>query len=344
MSTLQGWEHYVGFGNQSALGTKVDPTKFQHVDYAVSLKENQPQRTVVPGAIKGRFYVTALKGKFDVAGSVSMILRPDDYAGGRIWANLLPSNSVSGDAADAYTHTFSLGAFSDLPVYGETIQMFRGGSANTTISNFVGCFLKKLTMNVPEDGHVAIDTEWIGQKEVQGSGGDAIASPTYSDEPPFESYMLKVEIGATLAALSEVCVKDLTFEYDTMAKLLFQNCSSAGRYANGVSYGVPEVLVSFNKILESDYTTIYNYFKDNTENAVQITLTHSSLAGSNAGSEYEIVIKLPRVIWKGETPELSAPEDNTLSMNLQAIQEQSSYNYTCQIEVKNSESGTYTAS
>jgi hypothetical protein len=338
-ATLQGYNGYIGFGVQSVLTTAVTPTVFQHVEAGVTLKENQPGRAVVPGIIKGRRFVTTKKGNISGDGSIPMILRPDDYAFGRMWADILGSNNaVSGDAADAYTHTFGEGTNAQLPAFGLTIEEFLGGAATTALKKCIGAFVKKITITKAEDDVIKCAVDWIFVKETLTG---TIQSATYTTEAPFENWMATVKIGATIGAVAESCVKDWTFEYDTMVKLIHQDCGTTnGRYASVVSYGVPVINLSFNKVLDEDWQTIYNYFKNNTENAVQLNIKHTALAGSNAGSEYEKTISLPKVMWTGETPNIDAEEDLNQPMQLQALYD-ATETKTIEVVVKNSESGTY---
>jgi hypothetical protein len=340
VALLQGYNGYIGFGVQSALGTAVTPTVFQHVEAGVTLKENQPGRAVVPGIIKGRRFVTTKLGNIEGSGAIPMILRPDDYAFGRMWADALGSNNaVSGDAADAYTHTFDEGSNAQLPVYGLTIEEFLGGAATTALKKNIGCFIKKITIVKAENEIIRCNVEWIFVKEeLTGT----IQTATYTTEAPFENWMACLKIGATIGAVAAVDVKEWTFEYDTMAKLIHQDCGATnGRYASVVSYGVPVINVSFNKVAQEDYQTIYNYFKNGTENAMQLNIKHTALAGSNANSEYEKTISLPKVVWLGETPNLDGEEDLNQVGSVQALYD-ATETKTIQVVVKNSESGVYT--
>ena len=341
MGKVQGWNSYVGFGNQAALATAVTPTKYQHCDYGVNLAEIRTGRSVVPGIIKSREFKTSRKSQISVAGSIPMVLRPDDYAGGRFWASLGMVNTVAGDADLGYTHSFTeAGTKATLPLYGETIEVYKGGADTNTLAKYIGMFVKRAVLNIPEEGVVMLNTDWVGVKETLTG---TVQTPSYTTVAPFESWMLKVEVGASLAALSAINVKDLTIDWDTMVTLGHQHNGSS-QYPTYVSWDIPVIKISFNKVLEDDYGTYYNYFKNDTENAVQITLTHTVLSGNNAGSEYEYIFKFPRVVWTGGTPAVDNEGALNLPLTFQAMEEQSSYNYTVNFSIKNSESGTYAIS
>jgi hypothetical protein len=183
-----------------------------------------------------------------------------------------------------------------------------------------------------------VNLEIVGIKE---TGGATIQTASYAVENPFESFMAEVLIGANLGAVAAVPVKDFTYEYDSGVELIQQNSSANGRYASCISWGKPVINVSFNKLVEDDFNTIYDYFKNDTENAVQLKLTHPELAGSASGF-HALTINLPRVFWLGDTPGIDNQDELTMAMRLQAIKEIVSYNYTQEVVVTNSEAGVYT--
>lgn len=340
MSNLQGFLGQVVFGDQSVWGTKVVGTKIQTCEYGINLKLNKPGRVPVKAMRKGRYMSRSGKGLISVGGGIPMIMTPSEYGFGRMWANILPSNTVSGDVDDAYSHTFSeTDTLATHPTVGETIERCLGSIDVAANSAFDTMFLNKITVNCPEEGLVTMQTEWIGRNETHNI---TIQSVSYGTTNAFEGYMGDVLIGANLGAVASVPVKDWTLEINLNNKLMHQK-GSQSQYPTTIIHGVPEYKLTFNKIADDTFDAIYDYFKDDTENAVQLNLKHYTLAGNNANSEFEWTFNLPRVVWTGDTPE-TAEDDVNLSMSLIAMQEQSSYNYTAQCVIKNDESGTYTAS
>lgn len=340
-TTVQGWLGQVGFGDQSAWDTDVVPSKWQTCDFGVSPKYNKANRAPMKAVRKGRKMVRSLRGLIGSSITIPMIFTPGEYAFGRFWANIFPDNSVTGDGADGYTHTYDeTDVLATLNEYGETIEVNIGSASDNPNMTLSSMFVQSANLVVPEDGIVMLNTEWIG---VDLETGQTTQSPTYATVAPFEGWMGDVLIGANLGAVASVPVKDWSLEITTMVKLYHQKGSQSQK-AVGVSYGVPEYRLSFNKVVEDAYNTIHDYFLNDTENAVQLNIKHDTLAGSNAGSEYEWTLNLPRVVWQGETPGIEAEDDQNLAMSLTAMEEQSSYNYTGQLVIKNDESGTYTAS
>ena len=339
-TTVQGWLGQVGFGDQSVFGTKVVPSKWQTCDFGVMPKLNIPNRAPQKAVRKGRKMVRSNRGLKSSGCSVPMILTPGEYGFGRFWANIFPSNTVSGDAADAYTHTFDeTDTLATLPEVGETIETNLGSASNNPNFTADTMFVQTATLVVPEDGNIMLNTEWIGRNLITG---ETTQTASYGTNPPFEGWMGDVQIGANLGAVASVPVKDWTLSITTAVKLYHQK-GSQSRFVVGVSYGYPEYKLTFNKVVEDAFTTIWNYFSAETENAVALNIKHDTLAGSNSGSEFEWTLNLPRVVWQGDTPGIESEEDLNLPMSLIAMEEQSSYNYTGQLVIKNDESGTYTA-
>ena len=339
-TVVQGWLGQVGFGDQSAWDTDVTPSKWQTCDFGVMPKYNKPGRAPQKAVRKGRQMVRSTRGLISSSITIPMILTPGEYGFGRFWANIFPSNTVSGDAADAYTHTFDeIDTLATLPEFGETIEVNIGSASDNANMTLSSMFVQTATLVVPEDGVVMLNTEYVG---VDLETGQTTQTPSYSTVAPFEGWMGDVQIGANLGAVASVPVKDWTLEISTMVKLFHQKGSQSQKFV-GVSYGVPEYKLSFNKVVEDAYTTILNYFLNDTENAVALNIKHDTLAGSNSGSEYEWTLNLPRVVWQGDTPGIENEDDQNLPMSLIAMEEQSSYNYTGQLVIKNDESGTYTA-
>ncbi len=201
--------------------------------------------------------------------------------------------------------------------------------------DFLGCFLNKLTITVPEDDVVNVAAEWMGHSEILG---DTKSTPTYTNVSPFESWMVELEIGDTIGATSPLKFTDLTFEYTKNVKMKYQKLNST-RYPIDRTYTVPEVALSFNLNAE-DNTTLQELFKNNTEKAVKIILKHDVLSGSNPGSEYEIVINLPRLTIMDAVDNLDTLEDINLPVNMIALKDDVE-GHTVEITSKNSVSGTY---
>jgi len=342
MTFVQGWQGYIGIGSQLAdLSTKVAPTVFQDPSEPdVSLHEVKPNKGLVP-AVRGGVTPTnasVKRGFKSVEGGFSGPLYPDDLFDGIIFAMLMGNNqTTSGDATNGFTHQFDEpAAESDHAQFGSTIQVLVGGDDNTKLREFLGCFLNKLTITVPEDDVITAAGEFVGRSEdLQG----VKASPSFTPVSPFESWMAKLEIGADLGSLSPVQFTDLTFEFTKNVSMISQKLNCTRFPVGRVLSGPPEVLLNFN-VKSEDNITLQNIFKNDEIKAVRLTLKHDVLAGSAGGSEFDIIIDLPRVTSLTTPDNLNNIGELDLPVSLSAFDD-GTIGFTSRITVKNSVAGAY---
>lgn len=333
-SIMQAYDGYLGRGTQTAsISTSVVASQFQRItDATITYKESG--KKVVPHIQKQRHFVDVARGVSEVSGGVSGFLTPDEIFGGIGWADLMGnSNTVSGSASVGFTHTFTDGAGSTFSAYGQTIEIQKGNSS-TVMWDMIGMFLNKLSLEVAAEDIVKFSADYIGVSEATGGTSSAA---TFNNDPPSEGWMVDVSYATTLGAsfTSLPIVTGATFSYDNKLKIVRGIGSRTGVDR---SVGRPEIMLDFTQIFKDDLT-VYNFFKNNTENAIKITITHDSLAGTSSGV-YSWTISLPRVTWLGDSPELSGEEELTKAGKLQALYS-SVYGYACKVEILNSESGTY---
>ena len=92
-------------------------------------------------------------------------------------------------------------------------------------------------------------------------------------------------------------------------------------------------------LAQEDSLTMYNYFKDDTENAVKLVITHPTLAGSSSGV-YSLTFNLPRVTWMGEEPKLDSADIISGNYSLTALKDATT-GYQVQAILVNTQSGAY---
>lgn len=341
MGYAQPWSGSVGFGKQaSALATLAAATQWQAIT-SESMKMPHAGRKFEKAIRRGQDPTLAMKGILSTSGNISGPLIPDDFFQGRLWACLLGNqNSVSTVDTSAYLHTFlepRVGTPADWPAYGETIEINRGSYDNTLLFQFIGSFVKSVTITVPKDGAVTVDTEWVGCK--QATAG-TYATPTFSSKNPFEGWMADLKVGANYAGLASI-------DFETV-KIKISNGVSMrqglnGRYPNGRSFGEHlESEIEFTYSLQESLTQFAKIFAD-TENALSLTLTSDQLAGA-ASAYYSLQFIFPRVIFPGDEPGLSVGE--TIPHTMKAVAgygSDGSASYMVKVLSQNTQSGTYAA-
>ena len=334
----QGYRGYAGFATQTAdLVTGVAPAKFQTIT-KFGLKEERQNRDRIAGIRKNQGYNLATKGRISASGDISGPLIPDEAFQGYLLAQFMGNNNaVSGSGTVGYTHVFSqptITTTANYPAYGSTINSNKGGTDTTLVSDFLGMFCNKLQYSFPEQGaQCDVTAGFVGTKETTGG---TLASPTYSAIPPFESWMLTLSIGADLSSMSAVEIFDANVNLSNGAKML---PSTTSRYPAVRGFGLFDHTLDFSMFLRADLT-VFNYWKNETEMAVKLVATHTTLAGGSSGY-YTLQFEFPRVIFIGDVPNIEGAEEIKHKVSMKALQGTGSYAYSCKITSINSESGTY---
>jgi len=337
----QGWRGYAGWGDQAALGDEVDPTRFNAVE-SISANEKRGSQALKE-CRQERQVVARSRGNITADVSVSGNMYPDDYFSGRIWDNILPVNTETGDTTDGYVHEFV--EDNDITKYkqfGESIHCHLGGQDKNTLKIAVGSILKSFSLNSPESGALKCSASYIAQKIVNAPSALTPVTASYSALSPFESWMCTVKIGTTIALAAAIDVKDWTFSVEMNPKLIFQQKGATnGRYATKIVFGQPIFSLTFNKLVEDDFNTLYSDFSSDALKSVVLNIKHDSKSGSAAGSEHEITINLPRMMIDEETSSLNGTDDQTRSLKLTALKGLATTTYACAVTIKNSTDNVY---
>ena len=329
---------YVGVGIQgAAIGTGVAATKFQTIT-GCNIKVDKPNRGWVPAFRKNLGYQVTRKGKSSTTGSITGIMMPGtEYSNSLMWALVFGNNNtVSGSATIGYTHVFNEpAAAANYPVYGATFEGLKGSYDNTLLWDFIGCFVKTLNIDIPEDGVITFTNDIIGVKEETGG---VISVPTYTSLLPYESSMAQVQIGTTLAGVADMEYVSAKLTIDTGVEMKMEGKTSVPTARTFATNGM-KVSGEINLNLKADLT-YYNYFKNDTEVAFKIIITHTTLAGASSGY-HTIQLEIPRAIIMGDAPEVSDEGVIPYTLKFEAGRHISD-GYTIKATIINDEAGTYT--
>lgn len=338
MAYIKGNQGYVMLsGRQTTFGTKTTPTYTGTIQAGEDLQTVKPQKQAMTDRIRNRVAPSYVqKGKIHVEGTLTFDLIPDEAEGINLAMVLGGANTVSGSSTTGYTHTFSASsACLDYPQSGITIQKFLGGCGSTMLVDNISCFANSFTLTIPEDGVVTYAVNYMG---VKNEYGGAKATPSYSAKNPFEGWMAHVEVGSVIGSTTAIKITEATLSINNNLQMMTDH-NASNQYPSGFVPGSRTVEMSIT-LKQEDSLTMYNYFKDDTENAVKLVLTHPSLAGSSSGV-YSLTFNLPRVTWLGEEPKLDSVDVLTGSYNLTALWSEAS-GYDIQAILVNSQSGVYT--
>lgn len=337
MANLKGNQGFVMLsGKQDTFGTKATPTYTGTIQAGEDLQMVKPQKQVMTDRIRLSQAPTFVqKGKMHVEGSLTY----DYFVGEAMGINLAlllgSNNTVAGTVSTGYTHTFNESSTcTDFPTSGITIQKFLGGCGSTMLVDNISCFANSFTLTVPEDGVVSYAVSYMG---VKNEFGGTKATPSYSAVSPFEGWMAHVEVGTVIGSTSAIKIKECTLTINNNLQML-PDRNASNQYPSGFVPGVKTVEMSLS-LSQEDSLTMYNYFKNDTENAVKLVLTHPTLAGTVSGA-YSLTFNMPRVTWMGEEPKLDSADVITGSYSLQALKD-SVTGYQIQAVEVNATSGTY---
>lgn len=330
---------YVGIGKQSAIGTGVAATHFIAVTSA-NLAETPSSREASPIIRGSRYLCTRTSGRHSVAGTISGELYPDDF--GVFWAWIMGNNNtVTGSGTIGYTHVFDVPNESTAPFSqnGGTIEVFLGGgggTTNNTLLDYIGCFVTKATITIPVEGACTYTLDIVGVKaEIAGT----LSTPTLACKPSYEGWMGKIKMADTIGTVADIEVNgDITLEIDNGIELI--PALNGAKYPIGRSLDYLRVGLTFSSHVQDTLATFYSYFINNATKAVELSLTHTELAGSSSGV-YSLKVQLPAVFFDAGSVPLEGEKTISQSVGLKALKDTTA-GYQIKVTDVNSVSGVYT--
>lgn len=339
MSYARGNQGYVMLSSaQSAIGTKATPVYTGTIAAGEDLKLVKPGKQVLVDRIRHNVAPTVVQsGKIHTEGTLTYDLIPDEALGINLAMIAGSNNTVSGNASVGYTHTFNFwSGCNDFGSTGITIQKLVGGCTNAMLADFIGTFANTFELTVPEDGVCTYAVGYMGIKNA--FAGSTLATPVYSSVSPFEGWMATLSVGSLIGSVAAIAIKSCKLNIENNLQLLMDH-NASNQYPSAVVPQSRKVTLEF-EVSQEDSLTLYNYFLNDTKNAVQLTLTHSALAGSSSGA-YSIVFKLPVVTWLGQEPTIDSADVLKGTYSMEALYD-SVTGYDVQAVVVNSQSGVYT--
>ncbi len=336
MAYSRGNQGYVMLSDkQSALTTKKVPTYTGTIAAGEDLQLVKPSKQVFTDRIRNRVAPSyTQKGTIHVEGTLTFDDIPDEALGINLAMLSGSLNTVTGTVSTGYTHTMNFwSSCSDFPTNGITVQKLVGGCDNTKLVDNIGCFVNTFTYTVPEDGVATYGVSYMG---INNSWGGTLATPSYSAVAPVEGWMSQLKIGSAIGSVAAVNLKSCTLTINNNLQLITDH-NVSNQYPSGYVPNSRTCEFTF-EVSQEDSLTLYNYFVD-TENAVQLVMTHPDNAGTTSGV-YSRTFNLPRVTWLGEEPKLDSADVLTGTYTMQALWDED-LGYDVLATIVNSQSGTY---
>jgi hypothetical protein len=264
---------YIGLGRESTYGTAVAATSFlEFTEESIKLVAGQ----TLKGTLRTASPLRTVKNKKSVEGSFKV---PVSYGGLEM---ILKDGlgTVATGGVGPYTHTFTL--LNGVPLLPLTMRVKRAAIiANEYV--YTGVHIPKLTFSIQPEGQLELSVDVLGRNE---DSIGANSSPTYTttDYVQWDQMTVCTVGGSTINAQSFELTIENPLDGDThkLGSLLRQLPTRSGHRK-----------ISGKFEFEFEDTTHYNYFKNNTENAVVVTFVSST---------HSLSFSLPNVIWQGDTP------------------------------------------
>ena len=256
MTLNTGARAQFGFERETTPGTYIAPTEF----WEFVSEDLQYTRPPVPSRGIGggrRTERSSVRTNFDVAGTTSHELVPDTAV------NLLRAMfgaSTGETGSGPYTNTFTAG--NDLEKY--TLQVGRPGTGGTVHPwSYTGCMVASGSIQVRSGDLIGLNLNWVGQNETLA---ESLETASFANPTRWSSVQASLTLGGTA-----YCFDTFDWNFDNGLEVHHPVCATnpgqaSIREANLRSYG-GQLVADF------DDLTVYNYFKNNTKNALVLTIS-----------------------------------------------------------------------
>lgn len=294
MTVSKGVGSWLGFAEESTYGTAVSPpTKFVEVE-SHSIKQAISAQGAPTMRRRSVAYYSpskkAVSGGFDVLG---------DYSGGlnRFLKHAMGDEDTTGPTDTCYTHVFTL--TDDLPT-GMTIEVKPDGGQLGKNLQFPGCKINKMSISVEQEKHMELSFDVVGSGDMNLVNA---ATPTF---PTFKS----IQWSHLVATLNSTAVKVQKLKIDVDNAVSAEYC--LGQQQAQAAEPKSQRKVSGTITLILDGLTQLNLFLNQTEVNAVFTFTSTVLAGTT--TYYSWAIRIPRMVFSGDSP--TAKDDGIITLEM----------------------------
>jgi hypothetical protein len=186
------------------------------------------------------------------------------------------------------SHVFSL--LNSLGNNSLTVRVMRGEAGPVANGEFIyqGCQINKLGWSLQPEGQLEMSVDVLGQDETTG----AASAPTYTTAPQITWDLL------TTKTIAGTDVPFQSFELN-IENSLEGDTYKLGALGRQITTRSAARKISGNFELEFQSLTHYNYFINQTQNAIVLTFDGGVITGAD---HWLLTFSLPKVNWLGETP------------------------------------------
>jgi hypothetical protein len=275
---------FAGIGKETTYGTPVAATGFHELLEGGDTMKLKAGRMAKPN-LRCASSLRSVKAKRGVEGGIKI---PLFFAGAeQILKYGLGTSNTSALSGSNKSHQFTLLNSLNTAL---TVRMNRGESATPLTAEFIyqGCKVNKLGFSLQPEGQLELAVDFLGQDETLG----AASVPTFTAAPQITWDLL------TTKTIGAVDVPFQSFEVNV------ENNLDGDTWKLGtvnrqemIRGGARKITGSFE--FEFQSLTHYNYFRNETQNAIVLTFDGGVITGAD---HWLLTLSLPKVNWLGDTP------------------------------------------
>ncbi len=241
------------------------------------------------------------RGNREVAGDITTELNPHM---GRLFKHVLGSYVRTNGGP--YTHTFKVGAYSDMPA---GLQVEKQFTDIAQYARYNGCKINSFGITVKSEGVIETKFGLMGAKETIATLPHD-GSPTDFGHTPFDGFEAVINQGGV--ALGIATEMNFTLENNLDGSVFV--IDGSGERAS-LPMGIVKVTGQVTALFES--MTLYNLAVAHTETSLQIILTKGTGAGT-AGNE-KLTFNFDEIIFKPQAPVISGPAGVMVELPFEAF-------------------------
>jgi hypothetical protein len=310
MTAKIGYQSYIGWGEETSLGTAVQPTKYIQYNSESMVKEIAEQNIE---AINGtNQFQKRVRLNEDVSGSIEYPVVPGDVL--QVLNHLSGGNvTTTNPSTGVFQYEFVFKAISTLTSL--TLQVARDTADTDTSYNYTGCRVSSQTFNVAIGELLNGTSEFMG---VDQESANTISTASYTDLNPYTFKDGTISIGNTDADATSTCID--TFNLNIANNLLEDRCiGSATRTV--IEPGMQDVTMELTARYEDN--SFYNRFLNGTKTYVSALFESDSITGHT--TKHSLKFEAWNCYYNGSTPNIgSASEIIKTSYPIRAIYEDAS--------------------
>jgi len=311
MTCKIGYKSYVGFGEESSLGTAAQPSNF--VEFNSESFQKEIEEKLVEAINGGRQYEKRVTLNESVSGSLEFPLVPGNIL--KILRNVSGSNPTPSTlATGVYSYAF---VFNEVDTNTSlTFQVCRDTSDTASSYNYTGCRVNSASFNVGVNDLLNCSVEFMG---IEQATADTITTASYRTHNPYTFVNGTIKLGDNKTAATATASFD-SFQVQ-MANNLIEDRGIGSALRTCIQPGMQDITYELNARYEGN--SITNRFLNGTK--TYISAEFDSAVSIDATYFHKITIESYNCYFNGTVPNVGGASDILKqALPLRAIEEDAS--------------------